>query len=144
MGIQHIAGIEWRFLPLSETMWQMPWTGPVAGDGQDRAVVAGRLAAGLVSLATGVNSVDILGRMRGTGQAARAWQLAMYLLLTALSLSYAEVARVFARDRSTVAHACRQVEDLRDDRRHDRMLNELECVLSLLYPLLQKEEGARS
>jgi hypothetical protein len=143
VGIQPIAGIEWRFLPLSETMWHLPWTSPVAGDGQDRAAVAARLAAGLVSLATGVNAVDILGRMRGTGQAARARQLAMYLLHTALSLSYAEVARVFARDRSTVAHACRQVEDLRDDRRHDRMLHELESVLSLLHPLLQHQEVAR-
>ena len=41
----------------------------------------------------------------------------MYLAHVTCGLSLTEVGEVFARDRTTVAHACGRVEDLRDDRR---------------------------
>jgi chromosomal replication initiation ATPase DnaA len=54
----------------------------------------------------------------------------MYLAHTAFGLSISEIARECGRHRSTVAHACRVVEELRDDPVRDRALTALEAVLS--------------
>ena len=44
-------------------------------------------------------------------------------------MSLHRVAVAFARDRSTVAHACHQIEDRRDDPKIDDMLDQLEAAL---------------
>ena len=49
-------------------------------------------------------------------------------------LTLTEVGQVFARDRTTVAHACTRVEDLRDDPAFDRALELLESVMRMLVP----------
>lgn len=49
---------------------------------------------------------------RGRGRDAAARQLAMYLTHVLLGRSQEEVARLFDRDRTTVAHACQQLEDV--------------------------------
>ncbi|HSO46646.1 MAG TPA: helix-turn-helix domain-containing protein, partial [Rhizobiaceae bacterium] len=72
---------------------------------------------------------------RGSGDTARARQMAMYLLHTSISASYGEVARAFRRDRTTVSHACRLIEDMRDDPRHDALLASLEAVLVPAAPV---------
>jgi chromosomal replication initiation ATPase DnaA len=43
-----------------------------------------------------------------------------------------EVGRLFARDRTTVAHACSLIEDRREDAPFDRALELLEGVMRLL------------
>jgi hypothetical protein len=53
----------------------------------------------------------------------------MYLAHVAAGLSYTEVGREFRRDRTTVAHACAVVEDLRDDPTIDRAIELLELVV---------------
>ena len=58
----------------------------------------------------------------------------MYLAHVACGLSLTEVGQVFARDRTTVAHACGLVEDLRDDPAFDRSLELLEGVMRALLP----------
>jgi Bacterial dnaA protein helix-turn-helix len=107
----------------------------VEGGNQDRAIVAGRFVAALVGWATGIEDTQLLAQGRGTGDTARARQIAMYLLHTSLSASYGEVARAFGRDRTTVSHACRLIEDMRDDPRHDALLCRLEAVLAAVAPL---------
>ena len=52
---------------------------------------------------------------RGPPRVAFARQVAMYLAHTGFALSFEQVSRVFGRDRTTVSHACRIVEDCRDD-----------------------------
>ena len=53
-----------------------------------------------------------------------------------LPLSFSEIGTVFARDRSTVAHACGLVEDQRDDPIFDAKLDYLErAVIALLGAL---------
>lgn len=52
---------------------------------------------------------------RGSQRAAFARQVAMYLAHVAFGLSFEAIGRAFGRDRTTVAHACRVVEDNRDD-----------------------------
>lgn len=73
----------------------------------------------------------MLACRRGSAEVARARQVAMYLLHTALSVPYGEVAAMFGRDRTTVSHACRTIEDLRDDPMHDELLLRLEEMVEL-------------
>ncbi len=50
---------------------------------------------------------------------ARARQFAVYLHHVALGESLSACARLFARDRATVRHACARIEDMRDDPHFD-------------------------
>ena len=56
----------------------------------------------------------------------RTWQSAMYLSHVAFELPLGEVGRAFGRDRTTAAHACRLIEDRRDDPAVDAVLAALE------------------
>lgn len=66
---------------------------------------------------------------RGTARVALGRQVAMYLSHVACRLTFTDVGRLFARDRTTVAHACGVVEDLRDDVRFDRVLDLVEMIV---------------
>ena len=79
-----------------------------------------------------VASADLWSGTRGCPRAAFARQVAMYLAHVACGLTLTEVGQVFARDRTTVAHACGRVEDQRDDPAFDRSLELLEGVLRTL------------
>jgi chromosomal replication initiation ATPase DnaA len=63
---------------------------------------------------------------RGAPRVAFARQVAMYLAHVGFALSFAAVGRMFGRDRTTVSHACRVIEDGRDDAWLDRRLAVLE------------------
>ncbi|HOV04511.1 MAG TPA: helix-turn-helix domain-containing protein [Hyphomicrobiales bacterium] len=60
---------------------------------------------------------------------ALARQVAMYLCHVVLGLTLAEIGDHFGRDRTTVSHACRVVEDRRDEAAFDRLVQELERAL---------------
>ena len=79
-----------------------------------------------------VASSDLWAGTRGRPHVAFARQVAMYLAHVACGLTLTEVGHVFARDRTTVAHACGRVEDLRDDPSFDRSLELLEGFLHTL------------
>lgn len=57
-------------------------------------------------------------------------QMAMYLAHVAFRLSFTQVGQLFGRDRTTVAHACGVIEDLRDDQIIDRALTVLADALT--------------
>jgi chromosomal replication initiation ATPase DnaA len=69
---------------------------------------------------------DLRARHRGSAPVALARQCAMYLAHVGFGLSYTEVGRMFGRDRTTAAYACRVIEDLRDDPTTDMLLGVLE------------------
>jgi hypothetical protein len=69
---------------------------------------------------------------RGKAPVALARQTAMYLAHVSCGLTLTDVGRVFARDRTTVAHACAVIEDRRDDPPFDRALELLEWVVPTL------------
>ena len=69
---------------------------------------------------------------RGRADVARARQVAMYLAHVGCGLSLTETGALFARDRTTVKHACRVIEDERDEPCFDRALDLLERVLRLM------------
>ena len=79
-----------------------------------------------------VGSADLWAGTRRHPRAAFARQVAMYLAHVACGLTLTEVGEVFSRDRTTVAHACGRVEDLRDAAAFDRSLELLEGVLHAL------------
>lgn len=81
-----------------------------------------------------VGSADLWSTTRGRPHAAFARQVAMYLAHVACGLTLTRVGEVFARDRTTVAHACGRVEDMRDDPAFDRALELLEGVVRTLAP----------
>ena len=53
----------------------------------------------------------------------------MYLAHVALGLNFTEVGRAFGRDRTTAAHACRAIEDRREETHLDIALADLEQAL---------------
>lgn len=63
----------------------------------------------------GIALADIESAARGSREAAFARQIAMYLAHVGFGLGFTEIGKFFGRDRTTVAHACRVVEDRRDD-----------------------------
>ena len=82
-----------------------------------------------VSSAFPVTRNELRAPTRRNAEVAHARQVAMYLAHVGLGLSYSEAGRMFGRDRTTVAHACRLVEDRRDDPRFDASLDYLEQTL---------------
>lgn len=85
------------------------------------------LAAALIGYALGLKTEAILTGDRGKPVSSRARHIAMYLLYAGLGLSLARVSAAFGRDRSTVARACRIVEDYREDAEFDIWIDQL-CV----------------
>lgn len=93
----------------------------------DRAFAA--FITQLVAMAMGVGAREIAADTRCSNDVARARQLAMYLAHTVCSWPLARVGSAFGRDRSTAAHACQRVEDLREDAAFDRLVGQCEqCV----------------
>lgn len=101
-------------------------------DLMDRARVW--FVTGVVGYALGVPEVDVRSRTRRGRTAAHARHVAMYLSYAALGMSLARVAAAFRRDRSTIAHACRIVEDRREDPDYDKWISQLEEVLHVAPP----------
>ena len=64
---------------------------------------------------------------------ARVRQIGMYVVHVTLGLSMTQVGRAFGRDRSTVAHACHLIEDMREDRDFDRIINMVETVVRAAF-----------
>lgn len=89
----------------------------------------GRLVEYSISTVFGVSPYEMRAKHRRRENVAFARQVAMYLAHTCGGISLSEVGRIFARDRTTVAHACAVVEDMRDDPAFDRCLAFLEIAL---------------
>ena len=93
------------------------------------------LAAGLVGYALGYTPEIIMGSDRGARDLVKARQVAMYLTYIGFGMSLARVANAFDRDRSTVAYACRVIEDRRYDDAFNVWMETLEKGLTTVAPL---------
>jgi chromosomal replication initiation ATPase DnaA len=91
-----------------------------------------RILEHTVAPAFAVSRAALWRPTRGSPAEAFARQVAMYLAHVGLGLSLNAVARLFARDRRTVAHACALVEDRRDAAALDRALDLLDGALRLV------------
>ena len=86
----------------------------------------------LVARAFGVEPNALWRSTRGLKHIALARQVAMYLAHTQCGLSLTEVGQLFGRDRTTVAHGCLKIEDMRDDAVFDYCLDVLARALPLM------------
>ncbi len=111
------------------------WTGPSPGFALPPAGETERLCRHLETLTAAAFAVpisELRAPSRRTRPVAFARQSAMYLAHVILGLSYSATGRLFGRDRTTAAHACRLVEDRRDDPAVDRVLVALEVMCGAL------------
>lgn len=109
-----------------------PWPSGRGGPANDAGMCPGifcREARHVVARVFGVLAADICRPNRCCGKIARARQVAMYLANVGGGISLTQVGHHFGRDRSTVAHACALVEDLRDDPALDLALTLIEQAL---------------
>jgi chromosomal replication initiation ATPase DnaA len=82
-----------------------------------------------VEAAFAVGLDDLHAATRGRCDIAFARQTGMYLARVALGMTLSEAGHLFGRDRTTVSHACRIVEDLRDDPGFDALLHQMESFV---------------
>lgn len=83
----------------------------------------------VVSRAFDVSAGDLVAATRCRADVAFARQVAMYLAHVGCGLSLTEVGRLFGRDRTTAAHACRIIEERRDDPGLDISLHVLDSAV---------------
>lgn len=85
-----------------------------------------------VASAFAIDVMLMLQSSRGRAGVARARQVAMYLTHVMCGLSLTRVGELYERDRTTVAHACQIVEDLREDREFNQAIAHLECAIAIM------------
>ena len=91
------------------------------------------LAIHLVAARTGAQPSQMIGGGRMNPRTARPRWLAMYLSHVAFGWTLERVSHVFGVNRASVGTACRWVEDERERRNIDDLLNELETCIQGLY-----------
>lgn len=89
-----------------------------------------------------VHPAALQSRTRGVYVVAFARQAAMYLAHVVFGLSFTDIGHAFGRDRTTAAHACRLIEERRDDPAVDALLAALEAVCHSMRDGLGAELGA--
>lgn len=114
------------------------------GQVRTEADPVGQALASIVTAAFGLGLDEVRSGRRGSAQVSFARQVAMYLAHTRLGLPYATTGRLFQRDRTTARHACRLVEDRREDPRVDGLIDCLERALDLSVDLAQFRRSRRS
>lgn len=82
-----------------------------------------------VEAAFAVGRNDLCAVTRGRCRVAFARQTGMYLARVALGMTLSDAGLLFGRDRTTASHACRLVEDLRDDPGFDALLEAMEAFV---------------
>lgn len=82
----------------------------------------------MISLTLSVPLLELRAPSRCRVEVAFARQVAMYIAHAVFGLRYTAVGRLCGRDHTTVAHACRVIEQRRDDPDFDRMLQLLEAL----------------
>lgn len=103
----------------------------------DSALARVRQLEALVARTFSVRRSDLRARQRGDREVQIARQVALYLAHVVLGYDYTACGLLFGRDRTTAAHACRRIEDLRDDPHLDAALSLLEAAL-LSPPAMEK------
>ena len=88
----------------------------------------------LISHEFKVSLAQLQSASRGLARVAKARHVAVYLAHVVLGISLTALARHFKRDRTTIAYACKTIEDARDDINFDTQLNRLEAQLTTLLP----------
>lgn len=104
-------------------------TAPAAVPGASDRLARVTMMQETVARAWNVPLAELRSPTRRKAPVAQARQVAMYFTHVLYGFSLSAVGRHFGRDRTTAAHACRTVEDRRDDRHFDMLLDRLEQAL---------------
>lgn len=91
-----------------------------------RVVDTGNGIRAAVAASFGVGVDELAAATRGSPRAAFARQVVMYVACTKLGLSLTAAGRLVGRDRTTAAHACRTIEERREDRGIDSIVDRIE------------------
>lgn len=100
---------------------------------QAQRVAQTNLVLSFVHLAHGVHPSYLIGPSRGSHKLSEARQVFQYLSHISFGHSYSELALVSRRDRTSIAHACHKIEDMRDDPKIDRALYFAEMALAAIF-----------
>ena len=111
---------------------------------RNRSLALCRLVESTASAAFGVRLPDMRAPTRCRAHIAFARQVAMYLAHVSFGLTYTAIGRCFERDRTTVAHGCRLVEDRRDDPGLDTSLDYLEAAVRLCADRIDSRHASAS
>jgi chromosomal replication initiation ATPase DnaA len=76
---------------------------------------------------------ELRAQGRARAEICRVRQIGMYVAHVIAGLSMLEVGLGFQRDRSTVAHACHLIEDLRDDPDFERVILMIERIAEAVF-----------
>jgi chromosomal replication initiation ATPase DnaA len=104
---------------------------------------AARFLEAVVACAFDVPVEVVRSARRGPAPVALSRQVAIYLAHTRFGMSFSAAGAMFDRDRTTAAHACKTVEDCRDDPRFDAALDCLERAIDL-WPQLARAAEPRN
>lgn len=88
-----------------------------------------RVLEATVAVTFGLAPAELAAPTRRAAPVAFARQVAIYSAHTVAGLSLDRAGRLFGRDRTTAAHACRVVEDRRDDPEVERRVATIETAL---------------
>ncbi|MEX6507003.1 helix-turn-helix domain-containing protein [Jiella sp. M17.18] len=130
-----IPGCDFRGMALASP-------GEAAGDmgsPSPPAAAACRLSREIASAFLDIPVADIERPSRAVVPVCDARHVAIYLAHVVFQISLSRTAREFGRDRTTVAHAVRRIEDRRDDRDFDAMLDRLERLAHAVRTVLAAE-----
>lgn len=83
----------------------------------------------VVEAAFDLDRRDLRKVTRGRCEIALARQTGMYLARVVLGMTLSQAACLFGRDRTTASHACRVIEDLRDEPAFDALLTAMEAFV---------------
>ena len=90
------------------------------------------LALHAVAVAWGVEAQAMKSPTRGEHAVALARQVVMYVAHVALGVPLRQIALSLGRDRATARHACRVIEDLREEPAFDERVRGIESALSVI------------
>ncbi|UIJ70657.1 helix-turn-helix domain-containing protein [Aurantimonas sp. HBX-1] len=96
-----------------------------------------RLAREIASAFFAIPVTDIARPSRAVAPVCEARHVAMYLAHVVFQVSLSGIAEAFGRDRTSVAHAVRRIEDRRDDAAFDTMLTRLETLAHAVKTALE-------
>jgi len=91
-----------------------------------------KLVASVIALEFSVPESGIFCAGKGTSERSYTRHIAMYMMYCVYGTTKTRIAEVFGRHSSTVSHACKVIEDQRDDPVFDGKLIDLENRLNQL------------
>jgi Bacterial dnaA protein helix-turn-helix len=106
---------------------------PRGGPRRDEVIEICEAMQDVLAACFSVSGRELRAQGRARAEICRVRQIGMYVAHVIAGLSMFEVGLGFQRDRSTVAHACHLIEDLRDDPDFERVILMIERIAEAAF-----------